>query len=569
MRRLLAAALLLAAVPALAAGVKAKRAKGRARGGAAIADVQPGAAQPIPVRPTGVRPLDEQGTVRNATRLRAYLDAGSREGLAVGQVLQLGRKGQPVGQCTVETVTERNATCVGPGVRAGDTFPVNPRAAGALPAQLPARPGPDEQARRLQAVQATTTAPLEHKGKQPAEVAERQRRVEVGLSHFTFATSGFSADQVERVYAVARDVEVLRNTRLNLDVTGVYRTATQETERFQTGTKPLVWVREASLAWSDPRGPWRLAAGRVLPWTLPGGPIFDGVQAGWRAAGVGELGLFGGAVPDAMTTAPGLDRATAGGYWAWELAGPKSLVRNEARVAWVRLPGGKSRIEGELTAQAWLVRQLDLSAQARFATGDYAAPNKLEALRLDLGWHRPGVFSVAGGYRHDESRIPDEAAPALHPGRTRHCWGNVSWDRMGWLRVRLTGGYTHDLISRIDRTFAGPELAMPRLFGARGGLALGYAEELGHQAGRNAWLQGDVALGLRSRLMARASWFMDARPSPLSADQTAGLALSGLVDLAPWLRLRLSALGRYAIQLGEGSDARWGGSSVLALEARY
>lgn len=565
----LAAALLLAAAPS-----PAGKAKGRGRGArpgrrAPIAALQPAAAAPLSLRPVAVRPLDGAASVRTVTAQRAYLDAGSRDGLAPGQVLALSRRGSPAGSCTVEEVTERNATCAGPGIRPGDTVPVNPRAAGSLPAQLPPRPTREEQARRLAAVRAAAYAPIESKGAMAPEPVEAARRVEVGLSHVTWAAVESGPIHEERVQAAIRGAEVLGGARLNLDLTAVYRPGATSSDRFLPGRETLVWLREASIGWGEMQGRYRLAAGRVLPWLLPGGPTFDGVQLGWRPIPGGEVGVFGGAVPDPMTTEPGLGRATAGAYWAWEAVSGKSLFRQEARVAWLRLEGGETRLEAEATAQAWLARRLDLSARARFGFGSYAAPGSLEAAWIDASWHEPGAFSVAGGFRYSESRLPDVAVASLLPGRTRHAWGAITWERLSWLQVRATGGLARDVASGQERSWLGPELVAPRLLGSLGGLALGYAEELGSLPGRSAWLQADLAPARSLRLLARASWLMDARPAPLAAEHAFGLLVSGASDLSAWLRLRLSLLARYGLPLSEAAGDNWGASALVSLEAGW
>jgi hypothetical protein len=531
--------------------------------------VQPPAGAPLPPGRAAVRPFDDVGTVRSVTTQRAYLDAGSREGLAAGQELALSRKGRPAGSCTVEAVAERNATCAGTGLRAGDTFAVNPKAAGLLPVQLRPLPTREEQARRLAAVRAAAFAPIEHKGKMAPAPAERTRHVEVGLAHVTWAAVDAGAVHQERVYAVVRDAEVLGSARLNLDLTVLYRPNLPSSERFLPGRETLVWLREASLAWGQGQGPFRLAGGRVLPWLVPGGPTFDGLQAGWRPFQGGELGVFGGAVPNPMTTEPGLDRATAGTYWAWEAFSGTSLFRQEARFAWVQLAPGETRLEAEAAAQAWVARRIDVSARARFGFGSYVAPAYLDAAWIDLGWHQPGVLSVAGGFRYDENRIPDTVAPALLPGRTRHAWGSATWEGSPALQVRIAGGHARDMVSGQERTWVGPELAAPRVLGSSGGLAAGYAEEFGAQAGRNAWVQGDLAPLPGTRLLARASWFMDHRPAPLPSEQVFGLLLSGAADLSGWMRLRLSLLGRYALPLNEAAGDNWGASALVGLEAKY
>ena len=48
-----------------------------------------------------------------------------------------------------------------------------------------------------------------------------------------------------------------------------------------------------------------------------------------------------------------------------------------------------------------------------------------------------------------------------------------------------------------------------------------------------------------------------------------GLSLAAASDLTPWLRLRLSGMGRYAIPLSDGAPDSWGGGFLGSLEARY
>jgi hypothetical protein len=535
-----------------------------------ISDLQPQATSArLEVRPVGVRPLDASGVVRHATRQRAWLDAGTRDGLAVGQSLVLLRRGQPSGTCTVETAAERNATCTGQGVRAGDTFAVKP-APGAVPAALPPRPSGEEQARRLSAVQLAIAAPVDFKGKPRSEVIlERRRPYEAGVGHAAWLASDVRGIQEETVWAVVRDAETWKGARLNLDLTAVHRTEPPETTRVKAGHSAFVWLREASLTLAGPDRPWALTAGRVLPWRMPGGPTFDGVQAAWHPSRFAEVGLFGGAVPAALLGSPQLDLATGGAYWSAETTlGTRALLRSEGRVALLTLPGSRSRFEGEATAQAWVGKQLDVSAQARLGFGDYAAPGNVDAARVDVSWRRPGLLSVYGGWRYAQSMAPDATAPAFYPGKTRHADGAVTWERLGWLHVRLVGGDFRDVSTAIRRSWVGPELAAPRLLGRWGGLSLGYAEELGYLAGRHAWLQGDFLLP-RTHLLARATFAMDSRPSPLVADSAAGLTLGAATDLASWLRLRLTALARYGIPLSEEAASRWGVSAFGGLEARY
>jgi hypothetical protein len=533
-----------------------------------LGELQPAPAAPVAVRPVPVRPVDREGAVRSVVAGRAYLDAGSREGLAPGATVELRRRGQAAATCKVETVSERNAVCAGSGLRRGDTFEVRP-VPGAIPVELPPIPGAEEQARRLAAVQRAGIGLVEFKSEKVVELPQRLRRDLVELSHFSWLASDTAGIHQEQLNARVYAAEAFRGSRLDLDLTAVARTAESTTERFEPGRKAQLWVRQASLSWAEAVSPWRLTAGRVLPWLVPGGPTFDGAQAGWRPRQDAELGVFGGAVADAMTTAPGADRATGGAYWSVQGTLGKSVLRNDGRLAWMRLPDSKSRLEAETTASAWIGGHLDLVGNVRFGSGDYAAPGKLDAFRVDASWFQRNWVTIYGGYRYDESRIPDDAAPALYPGRTRQASGGLSYDRLGWLVIRATGGTFRDLPSSQKRSYVGPELAAPRFFGNRGGLAAGYAEELGTWPGRSAWLQGDLGLGSRTRLLARFSWQRDDRPSPLAANDNLGLSLAAAAELAPWLRFRLSAYGIYAIPPTQGAPSAFGTSIQAGFEGQY
>ena len=64
---------------------------------------------------------------------------------------------------------------------------------------------------------------------------------------------------------------------------------------------------EASLSWAEPAATWRFAAGRVLPWLIPGGSTFDGAQAiqgGGEAVDDIEVALFQQAIRNAYAVIP-------------------------------------------------------------------------------------------------------------------------------------------------------------------------------------------------------------------------------------------------------------------------
>jgi hypothetical protein len=124
----------------------------------------------------------------------------------------------------------------------------------------------------------------------------------------------------------------------------------------------------------------------------------------------------------------------------------------------------------------------------------------------------------------------------------------VAWQPTPGLSAGLTGLLARDIGSALARQMVGPELAFPRLFGPRGGLSLGYLEELGWLRGRSAYAQTVLQPASSLRLLGRVSWFQE-RPPPEVTDMlsTHEMGLFASAEYAParWLSLRLSALARF------------------------
>ncbi|GEJ58570.1 hypothetical protein [Anaeromyxobacter diazotrophicus] len=568
---LLAAAALAAGAPARAqeaadAPPPRRAAKAPARPFPALA--QPKAAGPVAVKPVKLHARAAGlGTVLSVTARRAYLDAGAKDGLAPGRELRLERKGRPAGRCTVEAVSDRGATCAGQDLRAGDTFALAappPAAAVSRTQAAPPPPlAPAEVSRRRAALEAAPVARVEYVAPPRLETARGPQRVEVSFLHLSSFSSGGPGLSQDRLEARVYGAEVGAGLRLFLDASGVYRaTASSPSERFRPGDAAYLEVRELQLTTREPDRAYALSVGRILPWAAPGSTVFDGAQLGWRGR-LGELGVFGGAVPDAVTTGLGTSRATAGAYGALEHATDAVLVRAEGRVAMVRSPELGTRLETEALGHGWLWRALDLSGQARLGFGgDRNAPAALDAARVDLSGRLAEPLWLTASFRYVGLFTPDAASPALFPGPARHADLTASWDASRHLTLRAIAGYARDLSSGLDRKYAGPELALPHLFGRYGSASAGWLEERGWAGGRSVWVQGEGDALLGARLLLRASLYMDARPPPLSDTTTVGFVASATRDLAAWLRLRLSAMGRLGV--ATSATDTLGGISVLA-----
>ena len=85
----------------------------------------------------------------------------------------------------------------------------------------------------------------------------------------------------------------------------------------------------------------------------------------------------------------------------------------------------------------------------------------------------------------------------------------------------------------------GPELGVPRLFGAVGGLTLGYQESLGWLGGRTIYAQSALHFGERWRVLAHVALALD-RDSALGEyrGELGGYLHLG-VALTSWLDLRV------------------------------
>ena len=68
------------------------------------------------------------GTVTYVTSSEAFLSVGKKSGLAVGQKLNMMRRGRKIGTCDVTEVSDRRASCKGERIDRGDRFTFAPDA---------------------------------------------------------------------------------------------------------------------------------------------------------------------------------------------------------------------------------------------------------------------------------------------------------------------------------------------------------------------------------------------------------------------------------------------------------
>lgn len=486
-----------------------------------------------------------RGHVIAITETHGYLDAGSEEGLAAGAVVELERNGRPVGTCRVEDVSDHHASCVGAGLRPGDVFALAPRPAvqvKELPPALPAQ----ELARRLAAVEGAPVAQVDFVAA-PGAAPEAQAASEVALGFASWRSNVSSPDQQARLDVSIQDVEVARNLRLSVDLRALEWISRTSTSYIPgPNTQLLVW--QAELDWRDPARPYSVELGRIRPWFVPGAPVFDGAQVGIRL-GRGEVGVFGGLVPDPWTTVPTVERYQGGAYWSVEAPIGSSRLHHEGRLAFGHSPELGSRGELGATAGLWLSRALDVSGEIQIGVGDAHAPGSLDLARVAFSGRPFDAFSYDGGFGYVGLTTPEESIiRAPWPGPSRRGDLTASLDVSRFLTLSATGGVVQDIASDLRRGWAGPELSFPRFFTPRLSLSAGWLVDLGWLQGQNAYLQMSAWPGDTLRLVARLSWYQDDRQGlPNAPGEELGLYVSGSVQITRWLAFRLSALARGGI----------------------
>jgi hypothetical protein len=385
-----------------------------------------------------------------------------------------------------------------------------------------------------------------------ARLAEGRRPVEVALGHASFLATTTGASHAERLDLTVRGAELGAGIALDVDARAVHWVR-RERPRFRPGDETQLYLWQAQLTAPAGRA-LTLAAGRVLPWTIPGATVFDGGSAALRL-GPAEVGLFGGAVPEPDTLSPTAERATGGAFWSVARArAGGALLRHEGRLAVVRSPELGTRVETTLAGRAYL-RAVDLSVEAQLgAGGEVRAPGLLDSARVDLAARPVRGVSFGASYRHLALEWPQPFEPPAFPGRSRAADAWAAWDLAPSLRIGVSGGLSRDVESGLDRQWAGPELAFPRLLGSRGGVTLGYLEERGWLEGRSAYVQVVARPWDRLRLLARGSWSHDAS---LGTDRDdLGLFAAASADLGRGFGMRVSFLGR--------TPASGGGALALA-----
>jgi len=506
-----------------------------------------------------------EGRVAYATASAAYLDAGAREGLVLGQTVRLLRGSTPAGTCVIQEVGDHFATCAGAGLRGGERFFAETAVAAApAVAQLPPIPSEEEQAQVLAAAQAAPVAMVEFQGKPRGEAALARLPVagaDLGYAVWLANTDGANAQRLQ-IDVVVTGLEVVGGFRLYADAR--FMQWTQKSDALIPGSSTQLQVYDLELAQREPGRSWTAAVGRVLPWFVPGSTVFDGAQAGFRLGRV-EVGAFGGLVPDPWTTAPTTSAWTAGAYATFEQPFGKTLLSGGLRAAVVENPSLQRHYEGELQVSFWAGAALTAGADVRFGGGDLTAPGYLDLARVYFSTRPWAPLAIGAGYSYWGLRIPDVALRAVWPGASHRADGSVGFDVAPWMTLSALGGWVDDLESGLSHSYVGGEILFPRVLA---GLSVGYLKDLGWFDGQNAWAQINWRATLGTVLSARLAWLQAATGSGGNTSSDVGVTLTGTVGLLQWLALRYSVLVRLGLDAAQTS-LPFGTASQLFLVGSY
>jgi hypothetical protein len=499
------------------------------------------------------------------TDKRAYLDRGARDGLSVKQSLQISRSGRAIGSCTVETLADHQATCVGGRLRPGDTFRLNGGAGNKKPAS-------SSEARRTTA--ATALAPL------VAEDSLRTRAAEIaaastakvdfhGLRGFAGRSrasatpsitiwqsqsdpnGGYSEERIDGAIQVF-DVGA-PGIRVDAAFSAVHWGTPSAVNRFRPGQAAQFYLWEAGISRRRREARTVFAAGRIWPWHTPGLTLLDGLQVGRQNdSETAEAGVYAGLLPDALTVYP-TGVLAVGAYGALvQMGSARSvfrLARQEARVGVWDASGTGLVAEAEGLAQVWLGSwNLAVGGRLRRAEALGSAPT-IDRASLDVGTR--ATSSLGGGLhvRYFGAGLPDDVTlRAVSPtlGGGVHATMDAHWDPVAWLGFAGFAGVHREADSGRHEAHGAAEVRLPRLLSARGGIAAGAEVEEGWMRGRLLYGQVLGNLGDRLHVLVRASASATAFTVPEAAANIHELGAYAHLDgrLTSWLRVRAWSLLR-------------------------
>jgi len=501
---------------------------------------------------------EHTGRVRFVTQKRVYLDRGAADGLELRQTVTLFRRTPKVATCHIEILAAHAAVCRGAGAEVGDTFEL-PAAGPRTPGPVAPRPLPtpedDETLARYE--RALAGAPHDKVDYVSKAGAGLPRRIWVGISGGLFSEPG-SADRYayEAIDAEIRNVPIGSGSlRFDAAFTALRRQTTID-PRFRPSVESMFYLWEAEISRRQVDDRTVFAVGRLWPWHMPGLAMLDGAQIGRRnASGTIEGGVYGGAIPTAVTLSP-IDGSWAGGVYGAATQGGGGaglLSREEVRVG-VRDSATAGLVrEADAVAQIW-TRALVLGAGGRLRHAPLVDSHPvIELAQAELRIAPAAPIRGRAQFRY--LGVAPESQPLLRgevPTTLGGYYGgvDVSWDAFRRFGIGLLASGNHDRQSDLNQGDASLELRAPRLFGDAGGVAAGASAGEGWLRTRTAFFQ-IMAWTSRLRIFGRVgggtTQFAEPVLTPVTVELGGTLQIEGVIT--PWLRIVGRSLVRAPIVL--------------------
>jgi hypothetical protein len=488
------------------------------------------------------------------TEKRAYLNRGALDGLAVGQSVPLLRRGRAMGTCTIESVSDHQATCTGTRARPGDGFRLPDAAVTQRRAASPvALPPVEDGATLRERALAVAETPYEKVDFNRAHASSSHARASLQPEFVLWHTGSDPGGDytLERVDGAVQAYDIGGSgIDFSAAFTAMHWGARTGSSRFRPNTQTQFYLWQAEFSRRHADANTVVTVGRMWPWHTPGLTMLDGLQIGRRnQADTAEGGIYAGMIPVALSTMPSSSSWAAGAYGSLVQTGSNHgglrLLREEARLGVENDPSTKLVTDADLLAQAWIgMWNVSLGGRGLVASHVRSGP-MLDRASFDLG-ARP--TAKAGANLHLRYLGAPLPAAVTLPDQIPTTHGMLSaladsfWNLSPGVALKAFGSFNQERVSNQRIITAGAELRLPRI---RDGLSLGGEAETGWMRGVLVYSQLASRAGERIQLLARLSVSATQFKTDMASSQD---ELGGYLHiegrLATWLRLRAWSLLR-------------------------
>jgi hypothetical protein len=369
-----------------------------------------------------------------------YIDAGSDDGLAIGDPAELIRDGASVGTFKVTYVTSHKATCspdgTVPEIKVGDTLRFTPRLKPAADAAAAAA---------LPVIATATNTPRSRSGESAFRSAGMRGRIGVRYL-WVKDRSGIGEDLSQPSLDLLLAGSQIGGAPVDLNIDARARRTYLTPTGGTSSDYGVDHIYQANVAWRP--GSFRLAFGRLVSPTLAVVSLFDGVVAeylhkGWSA------GVLAGTQPNPVTYSFSSDVRQYGAYGGWSSDAAKTTRWHVGFGAISSSESGQinrdfTYVEARVThpvVNAYVQQQVDVNRGWRKdAEGTSVTPS---ATFVMIHVRPAPSWSVDGGYdsRRNVLLYPDLVTPVttFDDATRQGYWLGAAWRPEGHWLVGIDG----------------------------------------------------------------------------------------------------------------------------------